>query len=133
MSTPLITALDNQDVQTTLFHIQNRTGLEDRDCHGNTPLHLVVLYGFRRALRSLLELNDSRVDLLSVNYQGETPLHIAARRGSTDVAAFLIKYGGMNHKKNVFGDTPALVAILHHNHEIVILIHQASIEWNPER
>lgn len=133
MSTPLITALDNQDVQMSLLHIRHRVGLEDRDRHGNTPLHLAVLYGFRRVIRMLLELNDPRIELLSTNYQKETPLHIVARRGYVDVAAFIIKCGGMNYERNVFGDTPALVAIHHHNHEIVSLIHYEGIEWNPER
>lgn len=132
MTTPLITALDNQDVQLAILHIQNRVGLEDRDRHGNTPLHLTVLYGFRRVLKLLLEL-DSGVNILAINDQNETPLHIAARRGSPDIVGFLIKYGAMNDERNVHGDTPLCVASIHRNQEVKYIILRESIVWNPER
>jgi uncharacterized protein len=112
----LIRALDTQNVQLALYYIDRNEGLNGRDEHGNTALHLAVLYGFQRIACKLVTLG---ADLLMINDDMETPLHIAVRRGHFCMTKYLLHCGGYNDFTNVWGDTPAASALGHHHHSIL--------------
>lgn len=112
----LIRALDTQDVQMAIYYIDRHVGLSERDQHGNTPLHLSTLYGFRRIAMKLMNLG---VDIFAVNDDLETPLHIATRRGDYGMVKYLLYCGGYNDFTNAWGDSPAAIALSYHHHTIL--------------
>jgi len=59
-------------------------------------------------VKELVEKDASRVNLKDQN--GNTPLHIAARQGRIDVAAFLIEKGAVLEAKSPTGYTPLFAA-----------------------
>lgn len=57
-----------------------------------------------KAVKDLIKNNDANVN--AKNNYGETPLHIATRRGSLKIVEFLIKSGSNINEKDNDGKTP---------------------------
>ena len=77
---------------------------------GNTPLHLAVLEGHDHVISKLLATDAGRTALTSENCEGETPLHLAARRGGVAAAEALLHAGAEVDARNTVGDTPLHLA-----------------------
>lgn len=54
---------------------------------------------------------ESGIDPSESDYDGRTPLHLAAAKGYTDCVSLLVKEGGDVNKKDNFGMTPLLEAL----------------------
>ena len=61
-------------------------------------------------------------DLSVMDAHGQTPLHLAALRGCSEIAKLLVLNGARIHAKNQFGDTPIQVAKAYSNRKIVDML-----------
>jgi len=66
--------------------LQNGASLISRTDSGNTALHLASEHGHLSSVKYLVELQ--RDGLYSLNYENETPLHLAARNGRDQLVTF---------------------------------------------
>ena len=80
------------------------------DNYGNTPLHIAAYFG-HKAIASLLIKHGCPVD--SINFQGETPLHLICSSGVIDptysfelINLFISKFKADITKTDVKGDQP---------------------------
>ena len=78
---------------------------------GNTPLHEAILYG---NLRNFVHLLGHNPDFRIYNDEGDSPLHIASRRGRTEMIQKLLEDPSRLYinDKNYRGNTPLHEAIL---------------------
>ena len=63
-----------------------------RDAAGRTALHLAASMGDLGVVRSLLDVKDGSSDPRRKDYQGQTPVHVAAREGHNEVVAELVMF-----------------------------------------
>ena len=93
----------------------------------NTPLHLAV--GDEYNLIIVNRLLEVVTDINAPDLDGNTPLHIAAERGATDVVEALLKADANVNATNAVGATPLHLAALANNLELVelLLAHDADI------
>lgn len=97
----------NPPVAQLLLERGARPWAEDND--GRTPLH-VAANGDIAAL-----LVDGGVDLNGISAEGETALHLAASRGSTGKAEFLLSKGAEVNARDRKGYTPLHKAVRYHS------------------
>lgn len=75
-----------------------------------TPLHQAVESGNLQLVKQLLQEN-SNLNIEAKSTNGNTPLHLAAYFGHTEVARILVKAGNAKlEAKNFFGETPLHLA-----------------------
>lgn len=90
--------LTHNDYRERLLHIAARAGYTE-DKHKNV-LDLIL------AVRPNLDVR---------NYEGNTPLHVAAKHGQINAAHRLLKYGGTSkagiNRRNNRGETPLMLAV----------------------
>ncbi|TAK76543.1 MAG: ankyrin repeat domain-containing protein [Gammaproteobacteria bacterium] len=103
--------------------------------NGNTALHHAVLAGKNKTVASLLVKNDKRTGAnpnLS-NKAGNTPLHIAARKGNLGILEQLLNAGADLSIRNHNNETAFSLAIANDKQEIVnaILINSPSPPLYP--
>jgi ankyrin repeat protein len=105
--------------------IQKRTGIDERNHIGNTPLHLASIEGNERIAKELVKYG---ADINARNFDGRTPIMLALVNGHIDLAKFYIERGAKlktNYKKtNVLldaaasGDTDMVEFILENGFDI---------------
>ena len=66
-----------------------------RDTAGRTALHLAASMGNLGVVRALLDVEDGSSDPRRTDYQGQTPVHAAAREGHNEVVGELVMFGCM--------------------------------------
>ncbi|PAW76307.1 MAG: hypothetical protein B9S32_15785 [Verrucomicrobia bacterium Tous-C9LFEB] len=86
---------------------------------GETPLHVVAIWGHADAIRILL---DAGADIDARGEFDFTPLHEAIGQGHWDAVRLLISRGASLTIKNEWGDDAAALASRGENEEIVKLI-----------
>ncbi len=101
---PALEALMNHENGILLPNLKEST-----DCHGNTALHRLLLFGEKthnaHATAKFLLLHG--FDPNSSNIQGETPLHLACRWGNHyKLAELFLKYGADPNEQTTSGNTP---------------------------
>lgn len=129
--TPLHLAMYQCDPKILKLLLNAKANVSQIDDKQNTPLHVAAMnghhpgrtridcvpkerdlpqYGFAAKL-----LIQAGAKVNSVNYDGDTPLQIAARQDSVNVATELIRASPRENLEavNKFGCTPLLVAIQH--------------------
>lgn len=87
-----------------------------------TPLHLSCLNGHENCVKALLYYSDHmriRVDKNAPNKMGDTPLHLAAKWGFTEIVETLLEYGVKTDLVNRLGHTAHDYA---HNSHILSLL-----------
>ncbi|XP_013133213.1 PREDICTED: protein phosphatase 1 regulatory subunit 12B isoform X6 [Papilio polytes] len=70
---------------------------------GGTPLHVAAAKGYLEVAKTLIE--NCKVDVNCIDYEGWTPLHAAALWGQKEVATLLINKGANLDIKNYSGQT----------------------------
>ncbi|KAJ1889035.1 hypothetical protein LPJ66_008254 [Kickxella alabastrina] len=66
--------------------------VQSQNIEGATPLHFAAYYGHKDAVRCLLSVNSSAINIK--DNTGKTPLMLAAFRGRTQVVSVLLSVGG---------------------------------------
>ena len=82
-------------------------------------LFLFSLFLQTADVRQLKSLQKYGVNLSAGDYDGRTPLHIAASDGSLEVAEYLLNNGASVHIKDRDQNTPLMSAIMGDHFEIV--------------
>ncbi|CAL8370411.1 unnamed protein product [Boreogadus saida] len=77
-----------------------------------------------REMGSVLSLGD---------YDGRTPLHIAASEGHLEVVQYLLEHGSTVHGRDRYGDTPLSNAVLFRRKDIVRLLRKTGAHLSREQ
>ncbi|KAJ6871151.1 hypothetical protein NC652_036730 [Populus alba x Populus x berolinensis] len=111
----LARAAQTGDVDALRYALDNLNGSIDEPVEdGDTALHLTCLYGYCPCVQIVQLLVNSansaeRVErmLEIVDYEGDTPLHHAARGEHADVIRLLLASGASATTANSYGKTPS--------------------------
>ncbi|MGL4676611.1 MAG: ankyrin repeat domain-containing protein [Brevinema sp.] len=129
-NTPWHKALFNIGFQETKKLIELGMNQNYPDRKGQTALHIAALYDNTLALEYLLSL--SLTDLNVGDNFGNTPLHIAAEKASSNTVKLLINNGYNVHQTNKSGWTPLFQAVLFKNSDVVRYLLQQGISPNTK-
>jgi len=95
---------------------------------GEAPLHLALnsrsgkLGRWQSELAIARLLLDHGADVDAENWNGSTPLHLAAERDAFDLAEVLIEHGANMETKNASGQTPLLAAAMNNSIDVASLL-----------
>ena len=92
---------------------------------GDVPLHAACHAGNLAAIDMLVE---GGADANQQNHRGDTPLHYACRAGHVDAVAALIDMKAELNHRGAHGATALLLAMVHHQHEVVKLLVMAGAD-----
>jgi hypothetical protein len=81
-------ALEEGELMKVKKYLERGLGVEVRDEHGNTPLHVAASRGHLHIAKLLIE---GGADVNARSKEGRTPLHLAALHGHAEVAELLIR------------------------------------------
>jgi ankyrin repeat protein len=77
-----------------------------------------------------------RVSIYALDYENDTPLHMAAARGQTHMVEFLLQNGANINAVNLYGDSPLQKAIDLHREDTASVLRSAgaqAIRGTPEQ
>jgi ankyrin repeat protein len=97
----------NKNVKTVEVLLAKNVSPRIGDKHGWTPLHCAVEIGAKDVVKVLLEADRSLVGITDVD--GNTPLHIAARKADEFSVQLLIEKGGYVKLPNIKMKTPLML------------------------
>jgi len=106
--TPLHLASKHELYDVVALLMKFGADVDAQDNNEMTPLHCVI-ESYRSLVAAQLLL-DHGASIHLRNKKGETPLHLASRRGLSDVAAFLLKSGADVDSRDNENTTPLLCA-----------------------
>ena len=87
--TPVHLAVEHCLIESlNLLLESDRDAANYKDGRGRTPLHMALEYEWKVGIQILLE---QETDLKSVSKNGETVLHVAARKGNRQILEILLK------------------------------------------
>jgi ankyrin repeat protein len=89
-----------------------------------TALHEVVIEGWVEGVVCLLQ---NRAEVGVVDEGGWTPMHFAAEKGATHCANILFKYGEKLNTKDIQGQTPVDIAMIHQHADCVTFLRLANL------
>ena len=137
---------DNNDaIAVVLLLLKHGADIEACDTKGRSPLHLAARWGRLTVAESLLQRPKTaskgapRPDSPSADspiwkkanvhvrdIHGDTPLHLAARRGYEDIVKLLVDEGANVENENNYKQSPQEVAEIHLQFEVVGLLRNFS-------
>lgn len=82
------------------------------------------------ALKAIKEMGAS---LFLGDYDGRTPLHVAASDGHLNMVDFLLENGGSVHAKDRYGDTPLSNAVRFRHKEVVMLLRKTGAHFSRDQ
>lgn len=97
-----------------------------KDLEGNSAVHTAVLSGNYLTVEKQLNKDDSMV--LSKNKDGNTPLHLAAIYGLSEILELLIPYYPQINIRNYFYATSLHLAVANNHEDIVTILIEAGAE-----
>lgn len=104
----LITASENNDVETIKKLLNNGEDINVCTVYQNTPLHLAVVKGHVDVTKLLLK---NGADVNARNIFQNTPLHLATLNNRAEIVKILLEYGADINSKNIEDDIPLYLAI----------------------
>lgn len=120
---PLHFAIRTGDKTSTENEIQKVDSLAAINEDGQTAFHLATEMGdlplVKKILDELTEEEQQAVLHQPVSMTGDTPLHIAARKGGLEIVQFLLEKGVSRYLRNEFGYTPLHLALIYRQEAIV--------------
>ena len=105
-----------------------RANIRGTDKHGQTALHLAVLYGRESVIRLLIERG---ADIEASTEDGSKPLYIAAKSGNLSLIKTLLFFNAQVESLNIKTQTTAFYQAVENDHETVakiLLEHGADID-----
>ncbi|XP_059488485.1 uncharacterized protein LOC132204174 isoform X2 [Neocloeon triangulifer] len=114
--TPLTLAAHFSNEEICRFLVDNGADLKAVDSDGDDALNLACLTGKLENVQYFLGLNGFSVE--KKGKQGKTALHMAAEKGHSDVAKFLLSKGADVNVRNDDNDTPLTLAARFSNEEM---------------
>lgn len=100
MTTPLHTAVRNNQIQDIINLINGRANVNAKDAERFTPLHAALLNeNVNVDILNLLLTAGADVNVKS-GYKGERPIHFAVRTNNLDIVKLLVTAGADIHSKN---------------------------------
>ncbi|SPJ71723.1 related to ankyrin [Fusarium torulosum] len=126
--TPLFRAVYDGSEETFNTFLSASPDFNTIDPEKNTLLHAAVLGENHNILSTLLRELDARqekdtdqppIGIDTTNREGETPLHVAAKKGCTPLARTLIMHGADIEVKDSVASTPLVQAMVHERDEMV--------------
>ncbi|XP_041132455.1 60 kDa lysophospholipase-like isoform X2 [Polyodon spathula] len=100
-----------------------------RDALNPTLACSAAKIGDINALEAIWEMGSN---LSSEDYDGRTPLHVAACEGHLKVVQYLLDHGATVHTKDRYGDTPLSNAVKFRHKEIIGLLRQTGAHLSRE-
>ncbi|XP_077870409.1 B-cell lymphoma 3 protein homolog isoform X2 [Saccoglossus kowalevskii] len=119
-NTPLYSACVAGKLNVVKFLLARGANLRQRNDWGDTLLHRSARWGQLEIVKYLIK-NDKYIDIDAMNYDGCTPLHMAALYGSAPVVLELLQSGANPAPKTNSSRTPLHYA-LEEGHERVFMI-----------
>jgi len=111
--------------------VQQRTKGPDVRGNGEHRLHVAARTDDLELLIQLLGREPEKLEIANLSRQ--TPLHIAARWDSQDVARYLVEIGADIHARDVYGNTPLHQAAIAGANEIPRILIQAGAALDIRR
>ncbi|XP_072395821.1 uncharacterized protein [Diabrotica undecimpunctata] len=110
--------INNETV--AIYLIDFGLDINHKDNFGNCPLHYAVESNNKNIVSKLL--SNSKINRNSLNNNGESALHIAARENLIDIQSYLIGTNVEIDSLDINNRTPFLTAIVHRNYEFAKLL-----------
>lgn len=111
---PLLLAVERGYFEIFRILLDSGAKLNGVDGKGNTALHYAAReIQFTRSRQFLEALISLRSNIEARNVDGETPLHVASRRGSVETVKFLLDNGADIEARDNRGETPLAHAVLY--------------------
>ena len=127
--TPLFLAVSNNDIETVGYLLECNVDLE-LECKGSTPLYKAVELGFIGIVLLLLTYGalTSKIN----EYTELTPLHIAAKKGHTEIIKALLKNNTKLYKtvENKCLLSPLIEAIINGHFDVVKVFIDNKVDIN---
>ena len=85
----------DEKAMAKMSNLLEMDAMDARDTAGRTALHLAASMGNLGVVRALLDVEGGSSDPRRTDYQGQTPVHAAARGGHNEVVGELVMLDGM--------------------------------------
>ncbi|XP_069772650.1 60 kDa lysophospholipase isoform X2 [Narcine bancroftii] len=83
-------------------------------------------------INALEAIKDMGGNLCSEDYDGRTPLHVAACEGHLQVVHYLLEHGATVYAKDRYGDTPLKNAVKFRHTEVIKLLRQTGAHFSKD-
>lgn len=123
-------ARGHQNSLLLLLHAQADPTL--MDSRGNTPLHLAADHGHEGCVKAILYFTEqirTRLNVNSMNVDGDTAMHHASKWGYSGIVEILLEYGADKTLRNRRGLSP--LAVAHSSHVTRLLEKNDSLTCQP--
>ena len=117
--TPLLFAIEKEQIPTTRLLVRRGARQDVADDDGRLPLFLAAELGLDAVVGVLVGFDDEGEKLNVRNARGETPLCLAVANGHKKVCEALIERGASLYFTNKYDDTPMDLAVEKGNKEII--------------
>ena len=121
--TPLLFAIDNEQIPSTRLLIRRGAGQDISDDDGTLPLFLAAERGFDTIVGELIRHDGNKKSDVR-NAKGDTPLCLAAAKGHEKVCRVLLEGGATAEFANKYGDTAMDLAEEKRHTKIIKMIHE---------
>jgi ankyrin repeat protein/Zn-dependent protease with chaperone function len=127
--TPLYVASGNGRRDVVELLLARGATINEKTNDGLTALHRAAMLGRTETATALMQqLGRENPAMAAKDRQGCTPLHYAAKAGANDIVERLVSNDANVNPKNVRGETPAHLAVLHNHQDTVRLLLSKGVE-----
>ena len=111
--------IEKQDDWVKFIAVLRPDILLEKDCYGNTVLHVAAKLGCLEIVKFLLE---NRSDINALNMQKQSPLFLAIRYDRLEIFEYLLEHGAKWNIVDFENNSPMQVACIGHNKNAKVMI-----------